>query len=613
MKKILSIISLLFLFTATSFANLWDGRDWEEEAACFELLNEAVANDQRFKNTTLLPNWDLSSVLFDEVSSSYYDFSKYSNFWNAAVKNPKNLSNWNPNDDYYFTARRNNIGTIISWNNYILSQVSWFWRDSNFDFPLESKSWIPFGDKYRLSDNFFKEYVIYTHHIKSSSESYPLLSCGIVKVIPLWGRSFADISEWGYMTNILNGIEAQEALWGSKCSSWFEWEYTSKDNKDFYKLKANVCVQSYDESDYLKLEVISIAFDNSSKRLNEYYTHPLQVEAMRDNKNHAQWLKWIQDVFLSKLEEETCYSVIHGNVSNLPADCGGSYGPITYDFSIFSLKDYLFPVAYANRPEQIELPELSPEEEQDTWMMVHGNLPYNLYKKLESIPDESFREYMLLSILPNFEELIQHRTDNNVLLTPFEETFLSCNLTYDERLQVVKDFLEQLDPQKFSVTNIDYIDDTYGDCIIPYPDKDKLDIVVEWSFESNQLLAEKLSGNYAPAPDSPEVEAYIRKRESFLSELNNRLQAIESQFNTGDIDINQANKLRIEAQETIQSQIDALSFSDIYSQENNIIEDSLLNSSEESTDYKILVIILFLIVLWVGFIGVALYYKNKKS
>jgi hypothetical protein len=56
-------------------------------------------------------------------------------------------------------------------------------------------------------------------------------------------------------------------------------------------MKANVCVQSYDESDYLKLEVISIAYDNNSERLNEYYTHPLQVEAMRNNANHAQGLK----------------------------------------------------------------------------------------------------------------------------------------------------------------------------------------------------------------------------------------------------------------------------------------------------------------------------------
>jgi hypothetical protein len=41
---------------------------------------------------------------------------------------------------------------------------------------------------------------------------------------------------------------------------------------------------------------------------------------------------------------------------------------------------------------------------------------------------------MLLSILPNFEELIQHRVENNALLTPFEEIFSACPLDYSQRL-----------------------------------------------------------------------------------------------------------------------------------------------------------------------------------
>jgi len=613
MKKLSLLFTLFILSTGSLYAWLDDWPFWSEEDACFNLLNEAISNDIRFQNPDLMPNGDLSNVLYDESNNSYYDFSSYSNFWNVAVPNPVNA--WGPGwDDYLFEARRNNIWTIISWNNFVYSQISWFWRDSNFDFPLESKSWAPFWDKYRMNGNFFKEYVIFTHHLKSFSESYPLMSCGIAKVTPLWGKTFSDINESGYMTNILNGIAPQQELGWSKCASWFEWEYDSESGDDFYKMKANVCVQSYDETDYLKLELISVAFDNDSQRLNEYYTHPLQVEAMRNNANHAQWLKWIQDVFRSKLENQTCYSVIHWSRNNLPERCDNEFWPISFQTSGFSIKDFFIPSAYAQRSQTINLPEMSPEEEQDTWMMVYGNLPYSLYKKLESIPDESFREYMLLSILPNFEELILHREENDVLLTPFEEVFQSCDLNYEERLTIVKDFLTELDVDNFSLSQLDYSNEKYGDCVIPYPDKDKLDIVVEWSFDSNRLLAEKLSWVYIPESDSPEVAEYIRKREEILAELNKELALIDTSFNTGEIDINRASVLKIEQQEQAENKIQQLDIS--LENENaldEIIKETVSEQEEENNNYLTIGVIVLLVFLGSVLIILAFYKKNKKN
>lgn len=606
MKKLLI---LAFIFTSI-FTQTHAG---SEEDACFLLLNEAVWNDQRFKDSDLMPNWDLTNVLYDESNNSYYDFWTYSNF---RVKRAENTANtWYPyGDEYYFEARRNNIGTIIAWNNYVISQISGFWRDSNFDFPLESKTWTPFGDKYKFNGNFFKEYVLYTHHVNSYSESYPLMSCGIVKVTPLWWRTFSDINESGYMTNILNGIEKQDNLWNKKCASWFEWEYVSEWDKDYYKMKANVCVQSYDESDYLKLEVISIAYDNDSSRLNEYYTHPLQVEAMRDNANHAQWLKWIQDVFASKLVNETCYSVIHGYRYNLPERCNNTYGPVSYQSKVFSLWDILFPVANANL--DISNTENIFEEEEDTWLMIQWNLPYRLYEKLEAIPDESFREYMLLAVLPNFEELIAHRLENDVLLTPFEETFLSCWLDYNQRLEVVIDFLADLDTENFSLSNLDYTNESFWDCIIPYPDKDKISTVVDGSFDSNKLLAEKLSGVYAPPSDSPEVGEYIKKREEYLAELNTAISDIESRFNSWEIDINRANVLKIEQQEKTQMKIDSLDFStwSLSDLDSEIIDETLWDKSDTNESFVIYYILIALLtLLWWAFIVFSFYKKNKNK
>lgn len=594
-------------------ADLGDGANWSEESECFSLLNIAVTQDNRFTDSEIFPDGDLSKVLYDEASSSYYDFSSYSNFWNIAALNPEN-SGWSSWDDYYFEARRNNIGTIVSWNNYVLSQISWFWRDSNFDFPLESKTGDTFGDKYKFNGNFFKEYVLYTHHLKSSSEGYPLMSCGIVKVIPLEWRTFSDINESGYMTNILNGVKKQENLWNQKCASWFEWSPKVVSGEKFYQMKANVCVQSYDESDYLKMEVISIAYDNDSERINEYYTNPLQVEAMRNNSNHADGLKWIQDVFREKLEDETCYSVIHWSKSNLPARCDNKYGPISYEPIEFSLWEFFFPVVYAERSNTIDLPHLAPEEEEDTGMLVYGDLPYNLYKKLETIPDESFREYMLISILPNFEELIHHREENNVLLTPFEEVFSSCGLDYNQRLSVVKDFLIHLDVENFSLSQLQYSDESYGDCIIPYPDADKISFVVAWSFDSNQLLAEKLTNTYFPEWDNDHIDLYIQKREALLAELNKNLKEIESRFNTWEIDVEQAAALKILEQEKFQWEIDKNNLQTLTAtgSNNNIWSNINIIQDSNRVNYRIFLLIGILLAFGIGLVGFVIYRKHKK-
>ncbi len=615
MKKIILLFSLIFSYSSVDALLFSWSRD--EEYACFDILNEAVKNDNRYVDSDVMPDWDLSKVLFDEWNSSFVDFSNYYDFWYNASVNPVNTSNGNVYDDYLFYARRNNIGTIIAGNDYVLSQISWFWRDSNFDFPLESKTWQPFGDKYKMNGNFFKEYVVYTHHVRDNSEDYPLMSCWIVKVTPLWGRTFSDINESWYMTNILNGISPQAALWWNKCASWFEWEYVSESWEDFYKMKSNVCVQSYDESDYLKLEVISIAYDNDSERINEYYTHPLQVEAMRNNANHAQWLKWIQDTFRSKLENETCYRVIHWNKPNLPSRCNNKYGPISRNDANFSLLEYFIPSVFAESRtrENFNLDssiDVGIPDEEDTGLMVYGNLPYKLYKKLENIPDESFREYMLLSVLPNFEELIKHREENDVLLTPFEETFLSCDLDYTERLNIVTRFLEDLDIDKFSLSNLQYSNEKYGDCIVPYPDKDKLLTVVEWSFESNQLLAQKLSWEYSPAPDSPEVEAYIKKREELLSELNKNLEDIQKRFNAWEIDINRANVLKIEEREKINA---LLAENDIVSPASNTGNvDEIIQSNVSKKENNNIVYIAIIVFTLIGLASIAfgIYRKNKK-
>lgn len=610
MKILISVILFWLLVSPTVSATLNDDSSWIEEALCFNVLNEAVANDNRFRDNVVLPNNDLTSVLLEEVSDSYEDLSHYNNFWWEAEYNPSN-SGGNTDDDYLFDARRNNIGTIIAGNNYLYSQIVGFWRESNFDFPLSAPIWQPsYGDKYVLGGNFFKEYILYTHHVKSNFEDNPLMSCGIVKVTPLGGRTFSEINEGWYLTNILTGITNQANLWWQKCNSGFEWEYKSLGWEDFYQMKSRVCAIHYDESDLLALDVISVAYDNDSTRLNEYYTHPLQVEAMRNNSNHADGLKGIQDVFMQKLFNETCYRVVHWNgIWSLPAHCWWSYGPISYSSQNFSLWDILFPSVFAQRE---ELGGINQEEEEQAWMMVQWNLPYTLYQKLQEIPDENFRDYMLLSILPNFDDVIAHKEESNVLLTPFEEVFLACDLDYSQRFSIVEDFLNNLELVDFSLSNLQYNNDRYGDCIIPYPDADKLSVVVEDSFESNQILAEQLSWSYQWPEVSQEINEYISQRQIYIDDLNTKLWEIESQFNRWEISFEDWNNLKIQEEEKTYNQLEELTKNFQNTSEiDELIQNNIVDNTEKMNIKSILLFLLF-IIMGASLIGFAIY-KNKKK
>lgn len=579
MKKYFLYILVIVLIFPVSGAHAG-----KEENECFKLLDKAVKQDSRFDDSRIFVKGDLSEVLYDESNNSYYDFSSYSNFRDERVVNPRRR-NWWGNSKYYFQARRNNIGTIISSNNYVLSQVTWFWRDSNFDFPLEAKTGIPFWDPYKLKDWFFKEYVLYTHHLRWT---WDLLSCWIVKVIPLEGRSFSEISESWYMTNILTGRKKQSILGDKKCASGFEWQYKTSGGEDYYQMKSNVCVQAYDESDYLKMEVISIAYDNESDILNEYETHPLQVKTMKDNKNHANGLKGIQDEFLNSLYNKTCFRVIHGY--SLPSRC---YWTSFFD----TIKNSIIPQSYA----KLELEWEDAQETEFEPMMVYENIPYPLYRKLESIPDENFRSYMLLSILPNFEDIIQNREDKDVLLSPFEEVFLSCGISYDQRLEIVLDFLENLDVNNFSLASLDYIDENYGNCIIPYPDKENLGTIIDGSFESNKILAERLSWQWEVWEVSEDIQAYIDERNKILAEYNAELENLESRYNSGEINSDEYNE--IYEQKWVQYEEKFLLLDEkSQNQLNSEIKQQVWETNEPAVKHRDISFIVFAVV-WVLFVS----------
>ncbi|MBS9775120.1 hypothetical protein KGV52_00235, partial [Candidatus Gracilibacteria bacterium] len=145
--------------------------------------------------------------------------------------------------------------------------------------------------------NEFKEGLIYTHHLanfkslKYKKDSGKLLSCGIVKVTPLGSYNYGSIAEANYYTNTMTTK-------GGKCNSGFEGKTTTNNGKNFYTMKVDVCAEDAEEKPFVKMEVISVAYDNQAKYLNEYITHPLQVKAMKNLKTREGGLVAVRKQFL---------------------------------------------------------------------------------------------------------------------------------------------------------------------------------------------------------------------------------------------------------------------------------------------------------------------------
>ena len=592
---------MLFFSINISYTN-----SYNEEEKCFEVLNEQMVKDPRFSWLwKILPKWNLEEVLLSETSWSFLNLSKYDNFKKYLAKNPSFTEErekvWlNEND---FLSRRNNIATIIASDNYIVSQVVWFWRNSNFDFPLQAK-WKSFWDKYKLEWNNFKEFVLYTHH----SIKWDLLSCWIFHLTPLNWRTYWNVAETWYFTNILQWNTEQTILWNKKCSSWFEWEYLSKDSMNFYSMKTNVCVIDYARKDFVKQEILTVAYDNKSNFFNEYIIFPLQVSAMKNTDLTSNWLAEVREKFLEYVSTKTCLSLVHKNIKNLPKWCKNKYSSELLSLNnnfILAIIDKIIPSADAAR----EFNFSDKDIESAKWIVVYESLPYELHEKLLKIPNKNFIEYIKLSLTPNFENFIKYRKENNILLSNYEDIFLSCNIDYKEREKIIIDFLTNLkEPEKFNIEDLSYSNKKFWDCIIPYPDKENRNIVIEWSFSSNKILAEKLNWTYIWDEVNSIVLEIIEEENKINIEYQRVIEIITNQYNEWIINNSEfEEKINIE-KENLNKNINLLEekYNYLYLNDNSLNKDNLnkdnLNDNNliEKNKRNIVLysIILVLVLIW---------------
>lgn len=465
------IISILY--TIPSYA------DTNEEQSCFDILKEYVQNDPRFGGE------DISHAYINK-DKGQQDLSEYGTGF-------KNNRDW----DKFFLARRNNIGTIITESDYIISQFVTFWKSSNFVFPLPTE-WKSLGENY----GNFRDQVIYTHHLLApgTPDNGAFISCAFFRIVPDAKKSLNDVDPSNYKTNDIDA-SGFSLLIGPNAP-------IEKNGHRFIVGKVNVPVKNYDDEHQMTLEMITIAHDTQSALFNEFETFPLQVKAMTDMDARDD-INTVQLRFLKYVKEQTCLKIPHTGYSDLPGFCGGDYKSLTKDkvaalvpthnSSLLSyIGELIIPTALA-RMEPLTSEQLEEHGFTGTTlpqgMYINSDFRFDLREKLDKIGNPVLTSYVLQAVVPGWEKILQAKQKKWEVLTADENTFMNCGIDYKTRTQVISDWLDTVDPKTFDVTNITYSNPQVGDCILPFPDARNRMKIIPGSFALNQYNAARLSNN----------------------------------------------------------------------------------------------------------------------
>ena len=497
----------------------------EEEKMCFALLTSKA---------NALYGVDLANVW---NGTSYVDISQYGNTpWQFFKKNREKVAG-----DPFFNSQRNNIGTIILPINYITTQYVPFGNSTNFKFPIDNSGSL-------IGEQFvnFKNQIVYTHHNIFDGNSF--LSCWYLKITPKAPYTYSDLAPSNYFTNILDGdsgfeIESSDEvnLWG-----WMgTWHYLITKSKVSGAAKVGIWPAEHLEK-LFTIEILHIIFDNQSSYFNEYETYPLQVDAMTNADTYS--TAWsIQQDFIGRVMNETCLSSVHSNTGSLPAMCSWTYQSLSWNTRtsrslaytpnkkqlpfLSQIYSFLIPSTFArlsNEDAELVKKGIDPS---DTGIghaiMMDQNFDYYEFEKLNKIPSKIFRDYFLLATNYQYELGLQTRLKSAVGLSEYDKIISNCGIPYDKRLSLLKEWLKNLDVQKFSVENLEYPDAKIGDCVLPFPDKRNIDRVIPGSFESNRRYAEYLIAQKNSVAD-PRIES-----------LKTELRTLESQYSQALLSANQ--------------------------------------------------------------------------
>lgn len=397
--------SIIGLATASLFlsTSLVSAANTNEEVACFQILAEYVKKDARFGGEDI-------SKAHVRPNTPPINLAAYDIFLKNRQKNSRTGHS-------QFLARRNNIGTLVAKNNYLVSQIATFGQESAFKFPYPLDEQIA-----RLADDYgdFRDKLVYTHHIAPGyTDAGALISCGFLKVTPAPGKTHQDTHPQNYKTNTIT-------------RSGFGMPHgpdnpVVRDGKRYLVGIANVPINNWNDKAQMTLELVTVAYDNQSVFFNEFETFPLQYKAMTDLDNqldHVGAINKVQERFLELVQSETCLGVPH-TPQTLPAKCGGAFKSLTKSSSaslpqtniLGTLMDILIPSVSARMEFTAEEIEAlggahTGVKEDAGGLYVTEVLSYENKKKLDAINNPTLTQYITRALSEDELKIIQKKIEN---------------------------------------------------------------------------------------------------------------------------------------------------------------------------------------------------------
>ncbi len=463
---------------------------WAEENACFDILKQKT-NSLYGVNLTNVYNW--------------YTNVDISTYWKFQWKKYRPVGN----STWFFNSQRNNIGTIILPINYVTTQYVPIGNSTNFKFPIDSS-----GSLIGAEFSNFRNQMVYTHH--NIFDGWSFLSCGYLKITPYEPYTYNDLDPTNYFTNIIDG-------------GWFEIEDSMEVNlgaimgighyivwKSVVQWATKLWTGTGTKLTKLfKIEIVNVIYDNNSSYFNEYETYPLQVETMT-NADTLTTAWSLQQVFASKVMNETCLSFVHSSTGSLSPMCLGEYKSLSsqtrLDWSfafqkipLLASQESFFKTIFSLLIPQVSAAlELDELKEVQSWedtsnngigntIMMDSNFDYFEYQKINSLPSKALRDYILAAASYQYELDLQKLVASSGTLSDYESVLLGCWFSFADRVTLIKKWIKTIDISHFSLDTIEYPDSRMGDCMIPFPDKRNADKIIPGSFESNQQYARYLN------------------------------------------------------------------------------------------------------------------------
>ena len=470
---------------------------------CLQELAKQVKNQYSIdlSNISVKVNWESTNVDASKYKkSTRIDLGKRT-FSDVLVSNPttkwceysydESSSYCEDNYSKVFFAKRNNIWTIkvspgVEW--------SWYWVATEF-ITWGPKIWFQFPIKKRhdpqLSDwTYYDEWddywqlrknIVYVQYLLD----WTLSSCWFIKFKALWRHTLNDLYQRNYLWNKFEWWSFED-LW--KDASW---KYDS--------MKVRIQWLDTDNKDLFQMDVLSVSYNNKSSFFNQFVAHNYQIKAMTDVKNMdwAQSMNKVMNTYKNYLIDDTCFRLIHPDISTLPNFCHGSYSDnykLAYNTlrwikswfvrmlsNIFFSKVYAFSVKPEDKKIALEKMNSLPAPT-NNWVSIYTR------RKISNLKNIELKNSLIRALSIWTRAMIEKKIKAGKFVSDDDLVFLHSSLNHE---QIVKNveyiFKHYYHNWKLDLSNVEYLNPEFWDSVIPFPDKRHKDKLIENSFLENKL------------------------------------------------------------------------------------------------------------------------------